>query len=42
MNKADLLRQLMAMLEHDHLLLLEVAASSQTAATHEYEFPNVC
>jgi hypothetical protein len=41
MNSTDLLRQIMAMLEHDHALV-KAAASSQTPATHEYEFFYVC
>ena len=42
MDKADLLRPLMAILEHDRVLLLEAGASFHTAATYEYEFFNVC
>lgn len=42
MNKTDLPRQIMAIWENDHRLLLQEATSSHAAATHEYEILDVC
>ena len=40
MNKADLLKQIIARLEADYLLLLQAAKSSHSAATHEENIPD--
>lgn len=40
MNKADLLKQIVARLETDYLLLLQAAKNSHAAATHEENIPD--
>jgi|GEM_PF-2203737 hypothetical protein len=42
MNKADLLRQIIAILKNDHALLLQSVKSSHAGVTHEYEILDVC
>lgn len=42
MNKADLLRQIIAILENDPALRLHAPKSSYAAASLEYEILDVC
>ena len=42
MNRIDLLRQIIAIWENDHALLVQAPKSSHAVATHEYEIPDVC
>ncbi|MDY0292350.1 MAG: hypothetical protein RBR02_08460 [Desulfuromonadaceae bacterium] len=42
MNKANLLRQIIAIVKNDHPLLLQVAKSFHAADIHKYEILDVC